>query len=266
MRHAGKVAVAPCRFSPSCGNLKIVNDTQSPSLAGIDAAILVGGLGTRLRGVVDDVPKPFAPVLGRPFLFYLLDMLARRGARSVTLCSGYMAEFVREKTGTEWLGMPIHHSVESEPLGTGGALAHAQEFLKSPRVLVINGDTWLEPDFQMFLEISSRWDLCIAAVKVPDASRFGTLETASDGRLLAFREKSPTPAPGLINAGMYLVSQEILAALPQKRTSLETEILPSLAEEGRIHVFETSSPFLDIGIPADYADAPKFFQNLGIRN
>lgn len=238
--------------------------TESLPLTGIDAAILVGGLGTRLRSVVDDVPKPLAPVLGRPFLFYLLDMLALRGARSVTLCSGYMAEFVREKTGTEWLGMHIHHSVEAEPLGTGGALANAREFLKSARVLVLNGDTWLEPDFQAFLEAASRCDFCIAAAQVPDASRFGTLETASDGRLLAFHEKSPVPAPGLINAGAYLVSQEILADLPQKRTSLETEILPSLAAAGRIQVFKTESPFLDIGIPTDYAAAPVFFRRLDI--
>jgi NDP-sugar pyrophosphorylase family protein len=234
-------------------------EQKSLPLAGIDAAILVGGLGTRLRSVVDDVPKPFAPVLGRPFLFYLLDMLAQRGARSVTLCSGYMAEFVRDTTGTEWLGMPIHHSVEAEPLGTAGALANARNFLKSAIVLVINGDTWLQPDFQAFLEAAIRCDFCIAAAQVPDASRYGTLETASDGRLVAFHEKSPAPAPGLINAGMYLVAQEILAILPKKRTSLETKILPGLASAGRIKVFKTDSPFLDIGIPSDYAAAPEFF-------
>jgi dTDP-glucose pyrophosphorylase/8-oxo-dGTP pyrophosphatase MutT (NUDIX family) len=241
-----------------------VSNSNSLPLSGVDAAILVGGLGTRLRGVVDDVPKPFAPVLGRPFLFYILDMLALRGARSVTLCSGYMAEFVREKTGTEWLGMPIHHSVETEPLGTAGALANAKNFLTSPRVLVMNGDTWLEPDFEAFLETAERCDFCISAAKVPDASRYGTLETALDGRLLAFREKSPTPAPGLINAGMYLLSREILATLPQKRTSLETEILPGLAAAGRVQVFENASPFLDIGIPSDYAAAADFFVRLDI--
>jgi D-glycero-alpha-D-manno-heptose 1-phosphate guanylyltransferase len=234
-------------------------EQKSLPLAGIDAAVLVGGLGTRLRSVVDDVPKPFAPVLDRPFLFYLLDMLALRGARSVTLCSGYMAEFVYEKIGSEWLGMPIHHSVEAEPLGTGGALANARDFLQSPRVLVVNGDTWLQPDFQAFLETAKRCVFCIAATQVPDASRYGTLKTTSDSRLLAFSEKSRSPAPGLINAGMYLLSQEILATLPQKRTSLETEILPALATAGRIQVFETDSPFLDIGIPSDYAAAPVFF-------
>lgn len=240
-----------------------MNPSKSLPLSGIDAAILIGGLGTRLRGVVDDVPKPFAPVLGRPFLFYMLDMLALRGARSVTLCSGYMADYVKEKIGTDWLGMPINHSVETEPLGTAGALAHAKGFLKSDRVLVINGDTWIEPDFQGFHQAAERSDFCIATVQVPDASRYGTLEYDASGRLLAFREKSPSAAPGAINAGHYLVAQEMIASLPDERASLETQVLPGLAAKGRISVFETKSPFLDIGIPADYAAATDFFERLG---
>ena len=241
-----------------------MNATESLPLSDIDVAILVGGLGTRLRGVVDDVPKPFAPVLARPFLFFLLDMLALRGARSVTLCSGYMAEFVREKIGTDWLGMPIHHSVETEPLGTAGALAHAKEFLKSPRVLVLNGDTWFEPHFPDLLAAAENSEFCIAAAQVPDASRYGTLEIDPSGRLLAFREKSPTPAPGHINAGVYLISQSVLSTIPPGRHSLETEILPALAAEGRVTALESPAPFLDIGIPSDYAAAPAFFEKLGI--
>jgi dTDP-glucose pyrophosphorylase/ADP-ribose pyrophosphatase YjhB (NUDIX family) len=233
-------------------------------LSGIDAAILVGGLGTRLRGVVDDIPKPLAPATGRSFLFHLLDMLALRGARSVTLCSGFMANFVREKIGAEWLGMPICHSVEAEPLGTAGALANAKDFLESPRILVMNGDTWFEPDFIGFQAAAAESDFCIAAAQVPDASRYGTLETSPNGRLLAFREKSPAPTPGRINAGVYLVSQGVIRSIPPGRRSLETEILPSLAREGRVNVFKSSAPFLDIGIPADYAAAPTFFEKLGI--
>ena len=234
------------------------------SLSGIDAAILVGGLGTRLRGVVDDVPKPLAPVSGRPFLFYLLDLLAKRGARSVTLCSGYMADLVREKTGTDWFGMAIHHSVETFPLGTAGALALAREFLKSPRVLVQNGDTWLAPDYSGFLAAASHSDFCIAAAQVPDASRYGTLRTDGADRILAFEEKSPAALPGLINAGVYLVSQNVLASIPPGRLSLENQVLPGLVAEGRVNVFRTPSPFLDIGIPSDYASAGGFFEKLGI--
>jgi D-glycero-alpha-D-manno-heptose 1-phosphate guanylyltransferase len=243
----------------------LIDCKKSPPLSGIDVAILVGGLGTRLRGVVDDVPKPFAPVLSRPFVFYILDMLARHGARSVTLCSGYMADIVREKTGNEWHGIPVHHSVETEPLGTAGALANAKEFLKSRRVLVMNGDTWCEPDFKTLLESGSPADFLIVVVEVPDASRYGTLKIDPSGRLLAFVEKSQLSAPSLINAGMYVVSQEILASLPKRKTSLETQILPGLVNEGRVQAFITASPFLDIGIPSDYAAASDFLKAAGLQ-
>ena len=233
-------------------------------LSNIDVAILVGGLGTRLRGVVDDVPKPLAPVLGRPFLFYLLDMLALRGARSVTLCSGYMAGFVKEKTGTEWFGMPIHHSVENEPLGTAGALALARDYLRSERVLVLNGDTWLEPDFEAFAASAEDSDFCIAGASVPDASRYGMVEWDAAGRLLAFNEKNLSGTPGSINAGMYLITQNLLASLPVEPLSLERQVLPGLTLEQRVKVFPTDSPFLDIGIPEDYAASGNFFSGLGI--
>lgn len=240
-----------------------MKDQPRLPLSGIDAAILVGGLGTRLRGVVDNVPKPMAPATGRPFLFHLLDMLALRGARSVTLCSGFMADFVREKTGTNWLGMPIRYSTESKPLGTAGALAHAKDLLESPRVLVMNGDTWFEPDYTRLLSAAES-DFCIAAARVPDASRYGTLEIDADARLLAFKEKSLEPASGLINAGTYLVSRSLLDSIPSGRCSLETELLPLLTREGRVRVFQSTSPFLDIGIPSDYISAPDFFRRLGI--
>ena len=233
-------------------------------LFGIDVAILVGGLGTRLRGVVDDVPKPLAPVLGRPFLFYLLDMLALRGARSVTLCSGYMADFVQEKTGSEWMGMPIHHSIEKEPMGTAGALALAKKFLESERVLIMNGDTWFEPDFKAFAEAAEGSEFCIAAAQVPDASRYGTLEWDADGRLISFKEKSDSPASGSINAGVYFVSQKLLASLPVEPLSLERTVLSALVLERRVKIFQTDAPFLDIGIPSDYAAASGFFEHLGI--
>lgn len=233
-------------------------------LSGIDAAILVGGLGTRLRGVICDVPKPLAPATNRPFLFHLLDMLALRGARSVTLCSGFMADFIRDQIGSEWLGMPINHSIEKEPLGTAGALANAKQFLESPQVLVMNGDTWFEPDYTDFIAAAGEFEFCIAAAQVPDASRYGRLEVGPDARLLAFKEKSSTPEAGIINAGTYLVTQSLLNSLPRVRCSLESEFLPQIALEERVKVFKSTAPFLDIGVPADYAAAPAFFECLGI--
>ena len=233
-------------------------------LAGIDAAILVGGLGTRLRGLVDDVPKPLAPVLGRPFLFYLLDMLALRGARSVALCSGYMADFVKEKIGTEWLGMPIYYSVENEPMGTAGALALGRSYLRSEQVLVMNGDTWLEPDFKAFAASAENSDFCMAGATVFDASRYGMLEWDASGHLVCFTEKNQSGSPGNINAGMYFIGQNLLASLPVTPLSLERQVLPGITLERRVKVFPTASPFLDIGIPEDYSKAGEFFSGLGI--
>lgn len=233
-------------------------------LAGIDVAILAGGLGKRLREVVHEVPKPLAPVLGRPFLFYVLDMLALRGARSVTICSGYLSSQICEKTGTEWFGMPINHSVETEPMGTAGALATAKQFLESERVLVMNGDTWLEPDFSAFQRSARDSAFCVASIQVPDASRYGRLRTNDEGHVLAFSEKSASSGAGRINAGMYFVSQDALASLPVEQVSLETDVLPGLVANGRVSIFETSAPFIDIGIPADYQEAANFFTRLGL--
>ncbi len=99
-----------------------------------------------------------------------------------------MADFVQEKTGSEWMGMPIHHSVEKEPLGTAGALALAKNFLQSERVLIMNGDTWFEPDFKASAEVAEGSEFCIAAAQVPDASRYGTLEWDADERLISFKK------------------------------------------------------------------------------
>ena len=233
-------------------------------LAGIDVAILVGGLGTRLRGVVNDVPKPLAPVLGRPFLFYQLDMLALRGARSVTLCCGYKADLVRTQVGSEWLGMPVQYSVESEPLGTGGALGLARRFLKSVLVLVLNGDSWLDPNWLALRTACAAKDSAsLVFANVPDSGRYGALEISA-GRVTAFQEKSTLARPGAINGGVYLLSQEILASLPPGAHSLEREIFPALVTKKCLGAVPAQSPFLDIGIPEDYAAAGDFFAKLGI--
>lgn len=227
----------------------------------IDAAILVGGLGTRLRGVVDDVPKPLAPVLGRPFLFYLLDQLALRGARSVTLCSGYKAELVRDAVGVEWLGMPVHHVVEGEPRGTGGALAGARAYLRSDRVLVLNGDSWLAPDWSAFRHTAESVEAALALVRVEDAERYGGV-AVEGGRITAFREKAP--GTGWINAGAYFLSRAVLEGLEDRPHSLEREVFPALAASGRLGGHEDAAAFLDIGVPESYAAAPEFFQKLEI--
>jgi dTDP-glucose pyrophosphorylase len=234
-------------------------------LSGIDAAILVGGMGTRLRSVVSDLPKPMAPVGGRPFLFYLLDHLALRGAQSVTLCCGYKADAVQQKVGVAWMGMPVHYSLEKELLGTGGALRLARPTLVSERVLVMNGDSCLMPDFVAFRKVAEGADACLALVEVPDAGRFGAVSLSADGGISAFCEKSPAVGAGWINGGVYLLSQSVLDAIPEGVVSLEREIFPKLVQEGRVFGHQTCSPFLDIGVPESYHAAEEFFAKLGLR-
>ena len=232
-------------------------------LASIDAAILAGGLGTRLRGVIDDVPKPLAPVLGRPFLFYQLDMLALRGARSVTLCCGYKAELVRETVGSDWLGMPVNYSVETQPLGTGGALRYALPSLTTSQVLVLNGDSWLEPDWNGLCAAAGSGEACLALAQVEDSGRFGAVEKEGT-TVTAFKEKDAEGRAGLINGGVYLISQGVLSTLPEGAHSLERDVFPSLVTEGLLRGVVSKSTFLDIGVPESYAAAGSFCENLGI--
>lgn len=235
-------------------------------LTEFDAAILVGGMGTRLRPLIGEFPKPLAPVLGRPFLFYLLDMLALRGARSAILCCGFRAEVIHETVGARWLGMPIYYSTESEPLGTGGALGLAARSMKSERILAMNGDSWFEPDWAAFLESAQGFPATIAAVRVPNISRYGSLEMdPATHRISAFREKHESlRSPGFINSGVYMLHREWLIQAAPGACSLEKEVFPQLAAAGRLGGVAGEGPFLDIGIPADFQQAPDFLRQLGI--
>lgn len=235
-------------------------------LAEFDAAILVGGLGTRLREVVGELPKPLAPVLGRPFLFYLLDMLALRGARSVTLCCGYRAELVTQTIGANWMGMPVRYSIENEPLGTGGALGLAARKMESDLILAMNGDSWFEPDWLSLREKADGFTTTIAAARVADSSRYGTLKIdPASGRVEAFLEKQPdAPSGGFINSGVYVCDRNWLVESACKPCSIERDLFPVLAGSGRLGARTGDGPFLDIGIPSDYERAPEFFHQIGI--
>lgn len=233
-------------------------------LQGVDAAVLAGGLGTRLRGVVDDVPKPLAPVLGRPFLFYQLDLLALRGARSVTLCCGYLAEHIRGAVGEEWLGMPVRYSVETEPMGTGGALGLAAGSLESDVAVVLNGDSWLEPDWAALLRGAAARGAAVALAEVEETGRYGAVALGADGVVEAFVEKGAPSGPRFINGGVYAMKQGLLKELRGGRSSLERYWLPQWVAEGRVAGERAGGAFIDIGTPESYAAAGRFFEGLGI--
>jgi len=224
--------------------------------------ILAGGLGTRLRSAYAVGPKSLAPVGGKPFLDYLLTSLASSGMRDVILCVGYKAEQIKEyaRSGEEW-GLHVSYSVEEKLLGTGGALKKADELTSSREVFAINGDTYLEVDLAAMLAFhrERRALVTIAAVRVRDAERYGTVEVDEGGQLVAFREKSGPgraasgPLTQLINGGVYVLNRECLARIPSDcEVSLEKEVLPDLIATGGIFGFVTDGYFLDIGVENDY--------------
>ena len=225
-----------------------------------EAIVLAGGFGTRLRGIVDDVPKPLAPVAGRPFLAWLLDRLARSGMRRCILATGYMADAVECAIGARWQGMEITYSVEPEPLGTGGAIRLAAQRLHGVGVHVLNGDTWLDYA-PVALEASARaasTPMAIALVRVDDVARYGAV-AVRDGRALGFREKGEAGA-GWINAGCYFLDAAALSALPARAAfSFEREVLQPRALAGEVAAFTGTTGFIDIGVPEDYARAQPMF-------
>lgn len=221
-----------------------------------EAIVLVGGLGTRLRSVVADLPKPLAPVAGRPFLAHLLDQMAAGGLRRVILATGYRAEQVEQSIGSRWAGMDIVYSREQEPLGTGGAIRLAARQLQGTGVHLANGDTFLryQPHALERLVLDAGVSLGIALAHVPDVGRYGAVEIAGNC-VAGFREKGGH-GPGLINAGSYFLSAAGLAALPAvNHYSFETAVLLPLAAARDVVALTDTQDFIDIGVPEDYARA-----------
>lgn len=221
----------------------------------MEAIVLAGGFGTRLKQVVPDLPKPMAPVAGHPFLEILLTSLARKGFRRVVLSLGYMADKVANHFGGQFAGMELVYEIEQTPLGTGGAVRQALTRCKADHVFVLNGDTFLDVEAA---EVEAHWQThhapIIVAREVPDTARYGRLE-AADGRILGFAEKGAA-GQGLINAGCYVFPVGILDGfVPGQPFSLETDFLARAVSARRFDLFVTNGHFIDIGIPEDYARA-----------
>lgn len=220
-----------------------------------EAIILAGGFGTRLRTVVSDVPKPMAPVAGRPFLSYLLDELSRQGYRHVVLATGYLHEKVEACYGREYGGIAIDYAQETSPLGTGGAIVNGLQQCTEERVTVLNGDTLFHVDHTPLLESDhAGCRLALLLRQVPDAGRYGAVVTDGAGLVTAFREKDPCAGAGLINAGIYRMHRSMLDGHPAGQPfSFEKEVLQPLREPVRAYALD--GYFIDIGVPDDYRRA-----------
>lgn len=218
-----------------------------------EAVVLAGGFGTRLRAVVSDVPKPLAPVAGRPFLHWLLDTLAMGGIRRVVLATGYLGEMVEAAVGRAHAGMEVRYVREEAPLGTGGALWAAMGHTAGERVFALNGDTWLGLDLGAMARAAPGADLVFAARPVPDRARYGSVVLDGD-RLVGLREKGEA-GPGLVNGGTYLLRRGLLEKRPMVGAfSFEGEVLERPAGLD-IRAFPVDGRFIDIGTPEDFARA-----------
>lgn len=224
-------------------------------------AILAGGLGTRLRGVVNDRPKVLADVGGRPFLSYWLETLAVQGFQEVVVCAGYLADQVERCLGSTFGPLQLRYSVETQPLGTGGALRLAAPHFNTPQVMVLNGDSFCEVDLAGFWKahLERRSPASLVLRYEEDTRRFGRVTMTPDGRLENFLEKSDVVRPGWINAGIYLLPTEWISQIPVNQTvSLERDLLPRWLPEG-ISGFPSAGRFIDIGTPESFARAGEFF-------
>ncbi|MET3515266.1 MAG: nucleotidyltransferase family protein [Gammaproteobacteria bacterium] len=221
------------------------------------AIILAGGFGTRLRSVVSDVPKPLAPVAGKPFLWWLLGALESQGIREVHLCTGYKAEMVEKAFGDRFGEAALHYSVEHEPLGTGGAVLQAMRALKGvDSCYVLNGDTFAVADLvglQHEADRTPEADAWLCGAPVADASRYGTLQLDDRQRIVGFHAKG-RQGPGVISAGIYLLRRQVLerAELP-RQFSIEQDFFEAHLPRLHLQVAAMASDFIDIGVPEDYA-------------
>lgn len=221
----------------------------------MQAILLAGGLGTRLRSVVSDRPKPMALIEGRPFMEYVVRGLARFGITDIIFAVGYKGSMVEEHFGNgEAFGIRASYAYEEELLGTAGAIRNAGRYVTEDSFFVLNADTFYRIDYGRLVKIKEENGLDMALVlrEVPDVSRYGA--AVLDGvALTGFNEKEKEVGPGTINGGVYLMSRTLLDEIPPGKVSLENEMIPGWMKEGRrLGGFVNDGYFIDIGVPDDY--------------
>ena len=238
---------------------------QGPGSAGasragrepLEAILLVGGQGTRLRPLTIGTPKPLLPTAGVPFLAHQFAKAAAAGVTHAVLATAYRADMFAECFGDgSALGLEISYVQEDEPLGTAGAIRNAAAGLRGgpdSAVIVLNGDVLSGHDIAAQLDLHRKSDAAVTLhlVEVPDPSRFGCVPTDSDGRVTAFLEKTPEPVTNRINAGCYVFRRSVIDEIPPGRViSVERETFPGLIAAGALVMgYPDSGYWLDVGTP-----------------
>jgi D-glycero-alpha-D-manno-heptose 1-phosphate guanylyltransferase len=233
----------------------------------IPALILAGGLGTRLKHLIPDLPKPMAPVAHKPFLYYILKQLQIQGIKDVYLSVGYKSESIQNYFHNHFHSLQIHYIHENEPLGTGGAVKFAFEQIPAENILVINGDTFLNFELSSFIHSHQNENVSIALKYIESSDRYGFVEF-EDNYVTGFSEKSNKIKNGWISAGIYLINKKFyLSHSPsQKNFSIEKDFFEKIFQNHPIKVHLVNNYFIDIGISDDYIKAQKDFSSLAHLN
>ncbi len=228
----------------------------------MEAIILAGGLGSRLKAAVPDVPKPMAPINGRPFLEYLVDYWVGQGVDRIVLSVGYKHEIIEQHFAARYKGIEVDYAVEDRPRGTGGGLLLALKHLRqSGTFLILNGDTFFEVDLALMRRYhqARHAEVTIALREVKANSRYASVEIDKDGNITTFDNRARTSGRALINGGVYLAESTAFARmLPEsdEPVSIEDQLYPRMLAAGRrMYGFRSSGRFIDIGVPEDYRRA-----------
>ena len=230
------------------------------------AVLLAGGLGTRIQHLLPNLPKPMAPVRGRPCIEWLVRYLAGQGIRRILISTGYLSEVIERHFATHPVsGVSVRCIPETQPLGTGGGFLNAVQASGEAAAgwLVLNGDTFALAEIAQATTAVEDGNTAgvIYARAVADTSRYGSVVTDASGNLVRFEEKRP--GQGLISAGVYLFRDELVRTFPERMPlSLERDVFPALTTSGAlIKVLPMDTPFLDIGTPATLPAADPFIRD-----
>lgn len=229
----------------------------------MDIIILAGGLGTRLRSVVSDVPKVMAPVNNKPFLEYILEYINKFDFENVILAVGYKSEIIENYFEDKYKKLHLIYSKETEPLGTGGAIKKAMSYSKEENIFVINGDIIAKIDYNKFFENIKDNSLknVIAIKEMTKFSRYGIVEIDEKGIVKKFKEKQYTEK-GYINVGAYILNKKNFTNIPEEKFSIEKDYFEKIVDKKTISTYKYDGIFLDIGIPEDYEKSKTYINKL----
>ncbi len=229
-----------------------------------EAIILAGGLGTRLKEVISDIPKPMAPINNTPFIEYLFNYLLEQNITHVVLAVGHKHEVIKKHFGNKYKTLNITYAIEHEPLGTGGGIANALSQVKNNSCFLLNGDTFFNVELTKLYEQhkASKANLTLSLKPMRNFNRYGTVKFNTNGHVILFNEKKPVKK-GYINGGVYVITKHLFKSFAiGEKFSFEQNIMEKGVNQFNMQAYISNGYFIDIGIPEDYKRAqnelPKF--------